>query len=445
MYRNASGQMLTHHAAATEKPNSTRIQIMLKFFPTQSIFGLALLGVLTMANTVAAQPSISTMETAQRINSANELVRQGEFETAIQQYEQVNASAEDQDELNYNLAVARYRSGDLESAKTLFTEAARSTDSAIAANSRYNLGNCLYSSALTTAEQDKPAAIEQLRQAISHYRASLRESSADNGTDARTNIELAAKLMKTLKEHQQQEHQQQEQQQQEQQQQDQQNQPSESENQSSEDSKSQDQSEPNQESEGESQSDQQQSDAQEQDDSKSAGEQPQQQPSKSEDSQSEDSQSEDSQNANSEQESDKNNSENSSTEEQPADAKPESESNSRSTSEQNPDPTSQQQTPSQQQSQAAQPNEPEPSPTDDQQNATEEPIPAGQLTTAGEEDENGKPTGAVEMADPNGTDGLMTKEEALKMLQAVRDRDMLRRMRQQRLEQSRHIPVDRDW
>ena len=40
---------------------------------------------------------------------------------------------------------------------------------------------------------------------------------------------------------------------------------------------------------------------------------------------------------------------------------------------------------------------------------------------------------------------VMTKEEALKMLQAVRDRDMLRRLRQEQIERSRHVPVDRDW
>ena len=39
----------------------------------------------------------------------------------------------------------------------------------------------------------------------------------------------------------------------------------------------------------------------------------------------------------------------------------------------------------------------------------------------------------------------MSKEEALKMLQAVRDRDMLRRLRQEQTERSRHVPVDRDW
>ena len=42
-------------------------------------------------------------------------------------------------------------------------------------------------------------------------------------------------------------------------------------------------------------------------------------------------------------------------------------------------------------------------------------------------------------------DGLMTREEALKMLQSVRDRDMLRRLQQQRRQRIRRVPVDKDW
>ncbi len=39
----------------------------------------------------------------------------------------------------------------------------------------------------------------------------------------------------------------------------------------------------------------------------------------------------------------------------------------------------------------------------------------------------------------------MTKQEALKMLQSVRDRDMLRRLRQEQFERRRHVPTERDW
>jgi Ca-activated chloride channel family protein len=81
----------------------------------------------------------------------------------------------------------------------------------------------------------------------------------------------------------------------------------------------------------------------------------------------------------------------------------------------------------------------------EEREAKNQPVPAGDLKAAGQQDGNQKPAASAGMADPNVKDGLMTHEEALKMLQSVRDRDMLRRMQQQRQERSRHVPVDRDW
>ena len=39
----------------------------------------------------------------------------------------------------------------------------------------------------------------------------------------------------------------------------------------------------------------------------------------------------------------------------------------------------------------------------------------------------------------------MTKQEAEKMLQAIRDQEMIRRLRRQAVERNQHIPVDKDW
>ena len=171
-------------------------------------------------------------DSAKQINAANSLVRDGKFDEAIQQYGQVQPTATDRDELDYNLAVAQFRKGEVDAAQELFTAAASSTDANIAANSRYNLGNCLYSKAIESAPQDKAVAIEQLREAISHYRDSLRLN--EENADARANIELAGELIRKLQDEQKQEEQQQ-QQQQDQQQQDQQQQ----------DQQQQDQPEPN--------------------------------------------------------------------------------------------------------------------------------------------------------------------------------------------------------
>lgn len=49
--------------------------------------------------------------------------------------------------------------------------------------------------------------------------------------------------------------------------------------------------------------------------------------------------------------------------------------------------------------------------------------------------------------DPQGkpVTGIMTREEALKMLQSVRDRDLLRRLLKEQRERARRVPVQRDW
>ena len=39
----------------------------------------------------------------------------------------------------------------------------------------------------------------------------------------------------------------------------------------------------------------------------------------------------------------------------------------------------------------------------------------------------------------------MTEEEARKLLQSIRDRDMLRRLRKQAAERALRVPVERDW
>ncbi len=67
---------------------------------------------------------------------------------------------------------------------------------------------------------------------------------------------------------------------------------------------------------------------------------------------------------------------------------------------------------------------------------------SGELTAVNEqedapEQERGEPT--LVNADQ------MTEEEARKLLQSIRDRDMLRRLRKQAAERALRVPVERDW
>ena len=97
---------------------------------------------------------------------------------------------------DYNRAVRLYRAGDVAAARQLFTDSAMSLDDDLAAKARFNAGNCNYATALQIRQQDPAAAIVQLQSAISHYRSTL--AIDRNDEDARTNLELAAKLIEQL-------------------------------------------------------------------------------------------------------------------------------------------------------------------------------------------------------------------------------------------------------
>ncbi len=400
----------------------------------QLAYSLILIG--TIATTAFADSGATDHESAQQINAANELLRKGEIDQAIKGYGSVADSKTHRDELKYNLAVAQYRKSDISAATGLFTETAGSANASIAARSRFNLGNCLYASALQTAEQDKPAAIEQLRNAISHFRGSLR-GMPDN-EDARANIELAAELIRKLEEEQKQEEQQkQDQQQQDQQQQDQQqkSEQDQKDQQQNQDQQQQNQDQKQQSKDSKSDNSQQENQQQNQSD-KSKSDEAKADQSKSDKSKSEEQNKNDSQQNESQDKSDE------SQQPQPQDSgqqQPEQQSTSQQNQAEKPQQTQDRQSRSHDQQSPEEDESIEEQPQDNQS------VPTGDLTAADQQD-NQEPKGSVAMADPNAKDdGLMTKEEALKMLQAVRDRDMLRRLRQQQLERSRNVRVDRDW
>ena len=211
------------------------------------------------ANTSLAQDA--SVDSIKAINTATQQLAEGNVEAALQGYDSAAEVSTDNFTLNYNRGIALYKNGDIEAARAQFTSALDSTDSTLAAKAWFNLGNCDYSTATAAAEQDRPAAIESLNSAISKYRRSLKLNSDD--TDARANIELAAKFMNQL---QQQEEQEQQQQQNEQQQEQNQDQQQDQQQSGGEDSDQQDQSQQNQNQSGQQQNQDQQSQGQSGDD-----------------------------------------------------------------------------------------------------------------------------------------------------------------------------------
>lgn len=381
---------------------------------------------LSAMSTPAIADSVSSIHAA-RINAANELVRTGEFAQAIEEYREIPVTELTQDELNYNSGVALYREGDVDAARALFSETSTSANNSIAAAARYNLGNCSYADAVATAEQDKKSAIDSLNQAITQYRASLRAN--PNHVDARANIELAVALQTKLGDElkQEQEQQEQEQDKQEQEQNQEQNQ------ESQEDQKSEQQGSDSEKSEsGQEQENEQSPPAESDSDSSEKQKDPQ---SSADESSESDEQSE----QKSAQQADGQPSEEGSDESESSESEPQSAENEQS--EQQPQPTSQDEnskSQSAQQSQSA-----DESAADEASEQKDDVVPSGQLKPASEQQQQEGPQGTV--AVPSGDEELMTREEALKMLQSVRDRDMLRRLRHEQAERNRHVPTDRDW
>ena len=357
-----------------------------------------------MAVALFAAPCLADIsrETAQRINAANELLRTGNVQDAIHSYQTLEPGAAAAPPLQYNMGVAHFRNGDLDAATRAFQETAAAIDPKVASRSRYNLGNCHYSKALSAAQQDKQAAIGHLKAAIDHYRSSVRIN-PDNA-DARANIELANNLLQQLESE-------------EPPQQEQQQQPT------------QDQQQDNQQ-------------YKDQQDDNQAGE------------------------SDAADQSDESNASKKSDQEDTSDSTDHSDTSESSAGADNPTDISDQSQAADQPNTAAQSNAsdqsnmPQPSDASEQNNIApqsqnhdlqnesqdkqQQPVPMGELTSG---DENAAtPDDATAAASMNSIDGdQISREEAMKLLQAVRDRDMLRRLRQQQRERVQRVPVDKDW
>ena len=174
----------------------------------------------------------------------------------------------------FNLGVERYRMGDLEAARTLFSAAATRGSASVAARAMYNRGTTRYVESLPadaspTASRAAPGAgtpsqsTEVLERALQELKDAIRADPTNR--DARANAELAYRRLKELKqEQQQQDQQQQDQQQQGQQQQDQQQQDQQQQNQQQQDQQQQNQQQQDQQQQDQQQQDQQQQDQQQQ-------------------------------------------------------------------------------------------------------------------------------------------------------------------------------------
>ena len=140
--------------------------------------GLIFLGIL-------GQPVLAenTKLFAEKVEKANELFLEGQFDAAGQQYTEVQVDAPDNHELHFNLGDVLYRKGQFEKAIPEFEKALSTPYPKLEAKSHYNIGNCL-------VQQGK------LKEALDAYKRAIKLDRDDE--DTKYNIEYVQRKIKEL-------------------------------------------------------------------------------------------------------------------------------------------------------------------------------------------------------------------------------------------------------
>ena len=430
---------LLMHGWLTTTKNQNRTATGFGTAPAASALPLTTLAVsmlvLLPGSTNAQTTEPSTSRTiAQQINAANALVRQDNNREAIDAFNAIEATTrQERDALNYNLAIAHYGSTDFDAALTLFAESANSGNDRIAADSRYNIGNCHFAKSLPLAEQPD-AAIQELKLAVAQYRSAIRLDRQHD--DARENLERAMKLIKQLEEKKQQ-----------------QNKDEDSKDQENQDDSPKDEDQQNKDQQNKDQQNKDQQNKDQQDQQKSS-DKSQQSDNDQDQSESKENSSDDSRESKSPSDEEKGSEENQSQQQQ--EGSQQSESQQDSDGESQSDQTDQdagQQRPADQNKQNQQasgdPDDSQEGGSPESEAAEKEGNAPPQGNISSDNESKSDDTGEQSLANPNlpreQKKGIMSRQEALKLLQSVRDRDMIRRIRQQQRQRPRRVQVEKDW
>ncbi len=168
------------------------------------------------------------------VQQANAAMRSNEWAQAASHLNEALAIKPDSKEVAYNLGVAEFQQGKFPDAQKAFQQSGQNSTADLAARSMYNQGNSIYADAMSklpalppqadpnhpkaaTQHQTPPIPAEELSQAVQQVDRALthfKDAAAANpdDEDSAANAETSLKLLKELKELQQQQQQQQQQQ-----------------------------------------------------------------------------------------------------------------------------------------------------------------------------------------------------------------------------------------
>lgn len=163
--------------------------------------GLVMLGVFLLPATLWAAPN-------REVERANALYRDGNFQGALEVYDQLAKEQPENPALQFNRGAAHFQLGDLEKAREAFEQAGvLSEDARLQAQSAYNLGNCAFREGQEKVAQDPDGAMASLNESMTYYKDAL---SRDKSIEAAAhNLEMAKKTIQELRRQKQQQEQQQ--------------------------------------------------------------------------------------------------------------------------------------------------------------------------------------------------------------------------------------------
>jgi hypothetical protein len=351
-------------------------------------------------------------------------------------------------EIMYDRGIAYYNLGQFEIAAKAFEDAMSTSENQnLRTYSAFNLGNSVFQQTMNDLEGTGTAtsseesikttelAKEQIKNALQSYRTAIKEDSSD--MDARANGELAWQMLKQLNQMQ---DQMEEQQQQSEDQQQQDGQQSEDQQQQDDQQSEDQQQQDNQQSEDQQQQDGQQSEDQQQQDGQQSEDQQQQDGQQSEDQQQQDGQqSEDQQQQDDQQSEDQQQQDGQQSEDQQQQDDQQSEDQQQQDGQQSKDQQQQdgQQSEDQQQQDYQQ--------SEDQQHESKQPeqqdINEGELETIEETNSESE----ISQASIKEEGKRLSKDEAARLLQLIRDKEQQRRKALAAKRASRRIPVTKDW
>ena len=153
--------------------------------------------VLPIVLVVALMQGAFAVSVREATSEGNKLYTQGNFNEAINQYDQALVETPQALEPKFNKANSYYRLDDLREAMNLYREvAAESKDMTLVAKAKYNLGNTYFQQGSKQKDSNIKKAIEELETAIGSWRGVL-DIEPEN-TKAARNIEVARLTIKDL-------------------------------------------------------------------------------------------------------------------------------------------------------------------------------------------------------------------------------------------------------